>query len=218
MRNANPKSYEYIESLLPIENKTMKQSRQSAESIGLNAISLAAPEGQLLFFLLKSSQAQKVIEIGTLTGLSAQYILQALPSTGKLWTLEKSVQHADLARFSLTEEIAQGRCEILVGDAKENLETLAANGPFDAVFIDGNKAAYFDYFNWALNHIKPGGLIIADNTFLSGAVWGDSTQQKFNAKQIEAVKKMNAIAFTDPRVTSVLIPTQEGLLVCRKAL
>lgn len=216
MRKLNPKSYDYIASLFAEETKGMGVSRQQAETLGLDTISLSSAEGQLLQFFLKSNNAKKVVEIGTLTGLSAQYILTCLPQDGFLWTLEKSNQHAELAAVALANEIKNKRCEILIGDAREKLSEIVHQGPFDAVFIDGNKAAYFDYFNWAFQNIKKGGLILADNAFLSGAVWGDSTEQNFNLKQIEAVKKMNYFAFHCDQLRSCIIPTLEGLLISFK--
>ncbi len=212
MRNENPKSYDYIESLLPKENSNMQLSRKSAESVGLNAISLSATEGQLLKFLVSSVRPKNVLEIGTLTGLSAHYILAAMPEDGKLWTLEKSEKHVALATEALTDK----RCHIVQGDALEKLPELESHGPFDVIFIDGNKAAYLKYFEWAVKNLNRGGLILADNIFLSGAVWGAPTQQKFNEKQIEAVRTMNLKAFSNAAFQSVIIPTLEGLLVCRK--
>lgn len=212
MRKTNPKSYDYIENLLPAETKNMKDSRAFAESVGLNAISISAVEGQLIQFLLSMVSPKKVVEIGTLTGLSAQYILAAMPSDGKLWTLEKSEQHAELSKKAISDK----RCHVLTGDALDTLPRLESDGPFDAVFIDGNKAAYLKYFEWAKRNLNLGGFIIADNVFLSGAVWGEEKAQKFNEKQIDAVRKMNASAFSDADLFSVIIPTLEGLLLCRK--
>ncbi len=212
MRKENPKSYDYIETLLPPETKNMKDSRKFAESVGLNAISISAVEGQLIQFILGLSKPKKVVEIGTLTGLSAQYILAAMPDDGNLWTLEKSEQHAELSKQAISDK----RCHVLLGDALDTLPSLESKGPFDAIFIDGNKAAYLKYYDWARKNLSAGGFIIADNVFLSGAVWGDLTAQKFNEKQIEAVKKMNSSAFADPNLTCVIVPTLEGLLICRK--
>ena len=190
----------------------MKDSRNYAESVGLNAISISAVEGQLIQFVLSSVKPKKVVEIGTLTGLSAQYILATMPDDGKLWTLEKSEQHAELSKKAISDK----RCRVLTGDALDALPSLESEGPFDAVFIDGNKAAYLKYFEWARKNLNSGGIIIADNVFLSGAVWGEPTAQKFSEKQIEAVRKMNANAFADPDLSCVIIPTLEGLLICRK--
>ena len=212
MRSVREKSYEYIESLLPAENQQMSKSRSAAETVGLSQISLSATEGQMLKFMMSLVMPKKIVEIGTLTGLSANYFLSVLPKDGKIWTLEKSEKHAQLAEAAINDD----RCQIVLGDALENLSTLNQEGPFDIIFIDGNKAAYLKYFDWALTNIKKGGLIIADNVFLAGAVWGAATTQKFNEKQIEAVRSMNQKAFTRNDLTSVIIPTAEGMLISHK--
>jgi predicted O-methyltransferase YrrM len=105
-----------------------------------------------------------------------------------------------------------------VGDAREELKKLENKIEFDVVFIDGNKAAYKEYFDWAIRHVRIGGLIIADNVFLSGAVWGDQTNQKFNQKQIGVMQNLNSSALNNEKLFSVIIPTEEGLLVCQKLL
>jgi predicted O-methyltransferase YrrM len=216
MRKVRPKSYDYIEKLATPESSIMHQARKNSEALGLQTISVSATEAALIKFHLESISAVKVVEIGTLTGLSALHILSVLPANGKLWSIEKSQEHFNLAAQVLQQEMTEGRCQILLGDAKEKLAELKNIGPFDAVFIDGNKAAYLDYFNWAFENIRPGGLVIVDNVFLAGAVWGGETTQRFNAKQIKTVQDMNQLAFTNRTLSSVIVPTEEGLLICKK--
>lgn len=216
MRNDTPKSYDYIAGLGAAESPAMTLARKNSEKLGLEKISLSKVEGGILQFLAQSISAQKIVEIGTLTGLSALYLLQNLSENACLWTVEKSPEHAALAGEVLKPYIEKNRCRQLVGDAVQTLKDIISEGPFDMVFIDGNKAAYLSYFEWALANIKPGGLIVADNVFLAGAVWGDGTRQKFNEKQIAAVQTMNANAFSNPHLSSAIIPTNEGLLVCKK--
>ena len=216
MRKIKPKSYEYIENLIGAESEVKQSARQEAQNLGLDQISLSSVEASILNFFVDQSVAQKIVEIGTLTGLSALYLLENSKSESKLWTLEKSPEHATAAARVLSHYIQNGQCEIVVGDAREKLETISDSGPFDLVFIDGNKAAYFDYFQWALKNVKAGGVIAVDNVFLAGAVWGDQTQQKFNDKQVGAVQKLNQQAFQSKNLKSILIPTEEGLLICKK--
>lgn len=216
MRKTVSKSYQYIENLSAAENQASFNARAAAEKIGLGAISLSKTEAQILQFLLSSIDAKKVVEIGTLTGLSALYLLNAMPEKSFLWTLEKSSEHAAAAELILAEYIAQKKCKIVLGDAVTTLKEITNEGPFDAIFIDGNKAAYMEYFLWAIENVSSGGLIIADNVFLAGAVWGDQSQQKFNEKQVKVVQEMNQIAYSDGRLKSIIIPTEEGLLVCKK--
>ncbi len=216
MRKKSPKSYEYIDQLLISETPEMSQARKQSENLGLDSISISSTEAHVIKFHLLGIQARKVIEIGTLTGLSALHILAVLPTDGLLISFEKSREHADLAAAVLKTEIQTGRCRIITGDAREKLSGVNSEGPFDAVFIDGNKAAYLDYYNWALENTRSGGLIFVDNIFLAGAVWGDETKQSFNPKQIDVVRRMNLKAFSDQNLSSVIIPTEEGLLITRK--
>lgn len=216
MRKNNSKSYEYIEKLSKPESELMAQARKNSDQLGLGAISISATEAHLIKFYLAEINPSKVVEIGTLTGLSALHILEVLPASGKLFTLEKSSEHVTLAEQVLADEIQKKRCEIIVGDARESLIALKKQAPFDAVFIDGNKAAYLDYFNWAVENTQAGGLIFVDNIFLAGAVWGDETKQKFNPKQVGVVQQMNQQALNSSNLKSVIIPTEEGLLISKK--
>ncbi len=216
MRKNLPKSYDYIQKLAPAENTLMMEARMHSETLGLQSISISATEAQIIKFYLGTIKPHKVIEIGTLTGLSALHILEVLPSDGKLFTIEKSPEHAGLAGKVLAHDIKNGRCHLMVGDAREKLIELNSEGPFDAVFIDGNKSAYLDYFNWALENTRVNGLIFVDNIFLAGAVWGQATTQKFSEKQILAVQQMNQMAFSNRNLNSVIIPTEEGLLISQK--
>ena len=216
MRKNKSKSYEYIENLIGAESEAKQTARTNSEKLGLGAISLSSVEAGLLSFLVDQIKAEKIVEIGTLTGLSALYLLEKADTKSFLWTLEKEEKHAEMAAQVLQNYISENRCEILVGDAREKLQELSSKAPFDLIFIDGNKAAYLDYFNWAEQNIRVGGLIVLDNVFLAGSVWGDTSQQKFNDKQIKTLQSVNEKAFKTPHFNSVMIPTEEGLLICKK--
>lgn len=203
----------YIQSLLEPESARLLQSRIAAVDLGLSRISVSPVEGKLIQFLLKSLNAKKVVEIGTLTGVSAQYILKSLPQNGQLWSLEKSEIHAEKTKQIL---IQDSRFQLIQGDAVETLKQIQKEGPFDACFIDGNKAAYGKYLDWCEAHIKSGGLIIADNVFLSGAVWGQPTAQRFSEKQIKVMQEFNLRLAQEDKYESVLIPTEEGLFAAIK--
>lgn len=208
---------EYIEQIFPTESASRKKSRSEAEALGLARISVSPNEARILGLLMSLHQSLKVIEIGTLTGLSAQAILGAMPAGGKLWTFEKNPDHAQRAEAILNAlSFSNKSFEVVIGDAQQKLGEIENQGPFDAVFIDGNKAAYGSYLEWTEKNLRSGGLVIADNVFLSGAVWGEETTQKFNTKQIEGMKKFNQ-RLADPKLyESAILPTSEGLFVAIK--
>lgn len=196
----------------------MRQARQKSEELGLAGISLSRAEALIVCEQLREVGVKKMVEIGTLTGLSALYWLETMSESSsafKLWTIEKSEEHAAAARDTLADYIQNDQCCIVVGDARVKLSELEREGPFDAVFIDGNKAAYLDYFQWAAKFVRRGGVIIVDNIFLSGAVWSGETAQRFNEKQIRAVCDVNEAAFENSEFRSTIIPTEEGLLICK---
>jgi predicted O-methyltransferase YrrM len=216
MRIELPKSQSYIESLLPEESATKLKSREFATELGLERISLSVSEGQLLRFLVQLHGCRKFVEIGTLTGLSAQYLIEGLAKDGELWTLEKTELHAQKALEAWGPHPLSERIHAVIGDARVTLSELEKHGPFDGIFIDGNKAAYGDYLLWAEKNVRTGGLIIADNVFLSGAVWNESTPQKFSEKQVRVLQEFNR-RLADPKFyDSVIVPTAEGLHVAIK--
>jgi predicted O-methyltransferase YrrM len=157
------------------------------------------------------------VEIGTLTGLSGLYILDGLQPGGKLWTLEKSEIHAAKARPLLSEFSAQTEksVEVIVGDARETLIALRSQRPFDFIFIDGNKAAYGDYLNWAEENLKSGGLLVADNVFLGGRIFNLISEQPAE-KQIEAMGRFNQRLMNSQIWNSTVVPTGEGLFIASK--
>lgn len=211
MRTETPEVQNYIESLAVPESGSKLKSREAAAELGLGRISLSPSEGQILSFMIRRHQCRKFVEIGTLTGLSAQYIIEGMDGEGILWSLEKTELHAEKAREALALHPAGSHIRIVLGDARVTLGSLAAEGPFDGVFIDGNKAAYGDYLAWAEKNVRRGGLIVADNIFLSGSVWGQTTTQKFSEKQIRVMQEFNK-RLSDTRLfESIIVPTQEGM-------
>jgi predicted O-methyltransferase YrrM len=217
MRKEISPIYSYIESVLPPESELQTQARHKSEELGLGAISISQTEAYLIQFMAGLIKPQKIIEIGTLTGLSALYFLDLLPAgIGKLWTFEKSPLHIEKSKQILEKYITSNQCEIIEGDAILNLPKISDQGPFDLIFIDANKAAYFEYWNWAQKNISTNGMIVIDNVFLAGAVWGDQTLQKFNDKQISGMKKMTQDILASADFKSAFVPTNEGLLVCFK--
>lgn len=212
-----PNREKYINSLTTDENPLKRLSREYAEDLGLARISVAAGEAQLIRTLVQLKGCKKFVEIGTLTGLSAQYIFEGLAEGGQLWTLEKDPKHGEMAQRVFDQlDQSQKKIHLIMGDAREELEKLNSLGPFDGVFIDGNKAAYGDYLAWAEQNLRVGGVILADNIFLSGSVWGESTQQKFSDKQIRVMQEFNNRLSDPTKFQSAVVPTFEGLFVAIK--
>ena len=171
---------------------------------GMPEIQVGPAEGRLLEMLLRFSGARRVVEIGTLAGYSALWMLRALPEDGHLWTLEADPEHAEVAREVFHDAGVTDRVTVLVGDAMESLPKLSDSGPFCAAFIDADKARYDQYGRWATENLRDGGLLLGDNAYLFGDLLDDSetasAMRRFHEDMAEHYR-------------SVCIPTPDGLAV-----
>lgn len=199
---------DYISALFAPEDQLLASLREEADRTGLPPISVSADEGRLLQVLLTSIKARRVLEVGTLGGYSAIWMARALPSDGELLTIEIEPKHAEFARRYIERAGLGDRIEIRVGRALDVLPSLDGE-QFDAVFIDADKEPMPNYFEWALRLLRPGGLVIADNTLWGGRVYDDAEQDE----KTTAVREFNRRMATDPRILSILVPTHDGVAI-----
>ncbi len=171
---------------------------------GMPAIQLGVSEGKLLGLLVRLAGARKVVEVGTLAGYSALRIARALPTDGKLWTLELEPKHARVAQDNLEAAGLWNRVKVLVGPARESLKTLEGEAPFDVVFLDADKEGYIDYARWAHGNLRPGGLLVGDNAYFFGKLMEETPA---------ATRMREFHRFVGEHFDSVCIPTPDGLVL-----
>ena len=116
--------------------------------------------------------ARSILEVGTLGGYSTIWLARALPPDGHLVTLEADAHHVEVATANIERAGLAGVVEVVVGPALDTLPVLAEEGrePFDLTFIDADKQSNADYFRWAVQLARPGGVIVVDNVVRGGAV------------------------------------------------
>jgi caffeoyl-CoA O-methyltransferase len=158
--------------------------------------------------LLTAIGARRVLEVGTLGGYSAIWMARALPADGELLSIEIEPKHAEFARRYVERAGLNERVEIRVGRALDVLPSLDGER-FDAVFIDADKEPMPTYFDWAIRLLRPGGLVIADNTLWGGKVFDDAEHDE----KTKAVREFNRRMATDPRILSILVPTHDGVAI-----
>lgn len=163
----------------------------------------------LLYILVASLKAERVIEIGTYTGYSALMMAKGLKAGGKLITLERSEPSYRFAQTYFTKSQYASQIISLLGDASVLIHTL--DGPFDLAFIDADKPNYIHYYEQLLPKMKTGGLIVADNILWSGKVLTPE-----ESKQAKALDQYNQYVANDSRVEQVILTVRDGLNICRK--
>lgn len=197
---------DYIRALYAPEDAVLAQLREDADRAGLPPIAISADAGRLLQVLLTAIGARRVLEVGTLGGYSAIWMARALPADGRLLSLEAEPAHAEFARRQLERAGLVDRVEVRVGRALDLLPTLDGQ-LFDLVFLDADKEPMPTYLDWALRLLRPGGLVVADNTLRAGRVLDASSTDADTA----GVREFNRRLATDPRVLGILVPTHDGV-------
>jgi predicted O-methyltransferase YrrM len=124
--------------------------------------------GQLLGLLVRATGARRILELGTANGYSAIFLVRACRQTGgRLLTLEWEPAMADRARTNLERAGLNELGEVRVGDALEIIRNL--DGPWDLIFMDIDKENYLPALPACGRLLRPGGLLVADNTGFQGA-------------------------------------------------
>lgn len=223
MRVDKSEAESYIEGLFVNEAIERKNILLDLTSDNKHGIQVSPGEGQLLKFFSKMIGAKKIVEIGTLYGYSTSWFVESIfedlkenqSEEKKVWSFEKEESHFNIASKHLAHHIESKKLEIFLGDALTGLKSIESQGPFDLVFIDANKSGYMDYFDWADQNLRSGGLIIADNTFLFGEVFKNEPPTK-NKKAWQVMRTLNETLARHENYISTLLPTAEGLTLAMK--
>jgi caffeoyl-CoA O-methyltransferase len=191
------------------EDEVLRRVRENTVGQGLPEIQIRPEEGQMLQFLAAAIGARRVLEIGTLAGYSGIWLARGLPEDGRLTTLEMDAKHARIAREHFELAGVADRVDLIEGLAMHTLTTRLHNDdPFDMVFIDADKTGYPAYLAWAIEHVRPGGLVTAHNAFRGGKlIEADGDENAVATRQM-----LETMAQHD-RLASTIIPVGDGLAV-----
>jgi predicted O-methyltransferase YrrM len=190
------------ETLVP-QDEALGEALEAAEAAGLPQIQVSPPQGKLLALLVRLVGAGTVLEFGTLGGYSTILMARELPAGGRLITLEANPDYAGVARASIDRAGLGEVVELRVGPALESLADLEREAPFDFVFIDADKVHNPDYFAWALDHTRPGALIVADNVVRGGTLAEAGSEEEATRAQ----RRLHELLAEDPRVSATTIQT-----------
>ncbi|MGD1846457.1 MAG: O-methyltransferase [Salibacteraceae bacterium] len=168
-------------------------------------------QGRVLSMLSHMIQPKRVLEIGTYTGYSALCWAEGLQDGGVVDTVEINEELETMIKkfWEASEQAHQIRLHI--GHALDLIPQL--DGNFDLVYIDADKENYPHYFDHVIDRVNKGGYIIADNVLWSGKVIEDQPDHETQSLMDYAQK-----VHDDPRVSNVLLPVRDGLLVARKTI
>jgi len=168
-------------------------------------------QGRFLAMLSLLVQPKRILEIGTYTGYSAICLAEGLPQDGLLITLEKNDEISWLSNQYFKLAGIDKKVKQYLGNALEIIPRI--NEKFDLIFIDADKHNYLNYYHLAIDKLNKGGLIICDNTLWSGKVLLPAEPKDEDTKVLQ---ELNNFLANDNRVSAVLLPLRDGLLLARK--
>jgi predicted O-methyltransferase YrrM len=168
----------YLEDLFTDPDPALKEGLEENTRSGLPAFDVSPLQGQFLSLLTRISRAKRILEIGTLGGISTLYFAKALPDDGKIITLDHNVIYLQVAKENIARAHLLDRVEFKSGKALDSLNHLIENKtePFDIIFIDADKPNNPLYLEKALQLSKKGTILIGDNVIRAGSILDSESQ------------------------------------------
>ena len=206
--------YEYLIEHSLREHPALAKLRAETASHPKVNMQIAPEQGQFMQMLVRLSGARRAIEVGVFTGYSSLAVALAMPPDGRLLALDVSAVYTAVARRHWQETGVADRIELVIAPARDTLDArLAAGeaGQYDFAFIDADKTGYLAYYERLLKLLRPGGLIVVDNTLWDGEVANPANREADTV----ALREFNDFLHQDPRIDLALLPVGDGLTLAR---
>ncbi len=202
----------YIEEFTTVENEVLRElNRQTHLRTFYPRMLSGSVQGKFLEMICRMLQPKNVLEIGTFTGYSAIAMAMGMPENGLVYTIEVNEEMEPFIREYIAKAGMEHKIKLLMGDALQIVPAMEET--FDLVFIDADKEQYVTYYDLAMEKLKPGGFILADNVLWSGKVLEDDTRSD---KETKGIKVFNQHVKNDDRAEQVMLSIRDGLLLVRK--
>ncbi|MFQ5445461.1 MAG: class I SAM-dependent methyltransferase [Saprospiraceae bacterium] len=210
-----PEIYDYLLSVSLREHPVLANLRSETMKLAEANMQISPEQGQFMQLIVRLMGAKRCIEVGVFTGYSSLAIAMALPPGGQIIACDVSDEWAAIARRHWEKAGVAGKIDLRLAPAADTLRQLLENGEaatFDFVFIDADKPGYDGYYERCLKLIRPGGLIMFDNTLWSGKVVDENSGDP----DVQAIRALNAKLHRDERIELSLLPLSDGVTLVRK--
>lgn len=203
---------EYVLTHIDDEGTLLKQLNRDAHVNLLRPRMLSGHlQGKILKMFCRMIQPRYILEIGTYTGYATLCMAEGASDDAEIHTIEVNDELEDFIMKHLHKSKLKDKIHLHIGDAMQIIPTIDCT--FDMVFIDANKRHYIEYYELIFDKVRPGGLIIADNTLWDGKVLEEPHPTD---KQTIGILAFNDMLAKDNRVEKVILPIRDGLTVIWK--
>ncbi len=196
---------EYIALRVAYEDTALQQTSSSISEANIADISISPVQGKMFQVLASTCNAKRILELGTFFGYSTIWLARALPSNGKLISLEIDEYQTALAQKNIENAQVNHLVELRTGKAIDILQQMINSNepPFDLIFIDADKPPYLEYFKLAIKLARPGTIIICDNVIRNGAVLNENATDE----KVIGVQRLNNYLSTCNDVVATILQT-----------
>jgi len=177
-------------------------------------------EAQFIKMMTFMKNPKRVLEVGMFAGYGAAAIIEALPDTGKLVSLDMDPFLKTWVTDVMSKFEEGAKHEIVVGPALESMKVLDAEEKFDLVFVDANKSEYKAYVETLLSRdlLAEDATMIIDNTLYCGMPFVPSaydTQPKRRGYG-DDIREFNEWVANHPQLMQAVLPIRDGVSIVRK--
>lgn len=178
----------------------------TARAVPGSTMPVSADEGAFLTLITRLVGARNAVEVGTFTGYSSLCIARGLADGGRLTCCDVNEKWTSIAREHWKKAGVADRVELKIAPAIQTLRALPSEPMIDLAFIDADKESYVDYWEELVPRVRPGGVLLVDNTLWSGRVVHDDQDAT-----TRAIARFNAHVHADRRVDAVVLTVSDGL-------
>lgn len=206
--------YEYVLAHSLREHPAQTALREATRRHPHAGMQIAPEQGQLMQMLVKLLGARRTIEIGVFTGYSALAVALALPDDGRVLACDISDEYTRIGKPFWVRAGVAHKIDLQLGPALQTLDARLAAGEADAydfAFIDADKTGYDAYYERCLRLVRPGGLIVVDNT-----LWGGQVSRPATSSDTRALQALNDKLHRDERIDLVVLPFSDGVTLARR--
>lgn len=205
----------YVESHISPEPKDLyRLTRESFLRLTNGRMCSGHLQGRILKMITQLCNPRLAVELGTFTGYSALCIAEGMQEGSRLVTIEIDDELEDFIQHQLDSSEHGNKVELKIGKALDICSEFE-DGSVDLMFIDADKREYPAYLKEAARMLRPGGLIIADNTLWSGHVCDPAYD---NDQQTRGVREFNDLAKDLPGFETIILPIRDGITLMRKCI
>ena len=210
------RSYDYLLAVSLREPDLLLRLREETAADPMARMQISPEQGQFMALLVRLIGARRCIEVGVFTGYSSLCVATRAAG-GRPHRRLRRERGVDRRSRGATgrRPVSRTRSTCRLAPALETLDSLLAagdGGSFDFAFIDADKTNYLGYYERSLELLRPGGLVVVDNTLWSGRV---ADPEVADADTV-ALRHFNEHLHRDERVDLSLLPVGDGLTLARE--